>query len=256
MPSASTSTRRGDEDAVCGQSSGGRRESPLSRSSAWRKANRSGETGLPCGIVPIRYREFPVDDALAPYVRQILAVRMRPPGPLFGGPERIVADGVVEAIFHYRRPFAMRFRGGGRRGATRQPAGLPDQPLRRDPAGRRRRVRLGALPSVGRAPFLRGSDARGRGSSHARGRGVAPPRCPRGRRTGSRRPRPTRIGPARCRRFCGGRLDAHRKQDVLGARAHAVEDARAAAHRIASPARWVLSPGGGLERDVSPPPWA
>ena len=132
-----------------------------------------------------------------------LAVRMRPPGPVRGaganrGGRRRRGDLPLPP------PVRDAFRGGGRRGATRQPAGLPDQPLRRDPAGRRRRVRLGALPSVGRAPFLRGSDARGRGSSHARGRGVAPPRCPRGRGPESRRPRPTRIGPARCRRFCGG----------------------------------------------------
>ncbi len=77
-------------------------------------------TGLPCGIVPIRYREFPVDDTLAPYVRQIWLFECDRPA-LLGGPERIVADGVVEAIFHYRRPFTMRFAGGD---AAVQPVSL------------------------------------------------------------------------------------------------------------------------------------
>ena len=60
--------------------------------------------------MPIRYREFPVDEALAPYVRQIWLLECDRPAA-FGGPERIVADGVVEAIFHYRRPFRLRFAG-------------------------------------------------------------------------------------------------------------------------------------------------
>ncbi|MCY4633233.1 MAG: helix-turn-helix domain-containing protein [Acidobacteria bacterium] len=68
----------------------------------------------------IRYREFPVDDALAPYVRQIWLLECDGPA-LFGGPERIVADGVVEAIFHYRRPFTMRF---ARADAMGQPVSL------------------------------------------------------------------------------------------------------------------------------------
>lgn len=68
----------------------------------------------------MRYREFPVDDALAPYVRQIWLFECDRPA-LFGGPERIVADGVVEAIFHYRRPFTMRFAGAD---AAVQPVSL------------------------------------------------------------------------------------------------------------------------------------
>ena len=68
----------------------------------------------------MRYREFPVDDALAPYVRQIWLLECEGPA-LFGGPERIVADGVVEAIFHYRRPFTMRFSGAD---AVAQPVSL------------------------------------------------------------------------------------------------------------------------------------
>ena len=70
--------------------------------------------------MPIRYREFPVNDALSPYVRQIWLLECEGPA-LFGGPERIVADGVVEAIFHYRRPFRMRFAGAD---AEAQPVSL------------------------------------------------------------------------------------------------------------------------------------
>ena len=81
---------------------------------------KDGSTGLPCGIVPIRFREFPIDDALAPYVRQIWLFECDGPA-LFGGPERIVADGVVEAVFHYRRPFQMRFGGAD---AVAQPVSL------------------------------------------------------------------------------------------------------------------------------------
>ncbi len=58
--------------------------------------------------MPVRYREFAVHEALAPYVRLIWLLECDGPA-LFGGPERIVADGVVEAIFHYRTPFTMRF---------------------------------------------------------------------------------------------------------------------------------------------------
>lgn len=68
----------------------------------------------------IRYREFAVDEALAPYVRQVWLLECDGPAA-FGGPERIVADGVVEAIFHYRRPFTMRFAGAD---AAAQPVSL------------------------------------------------------------------------------------------------------------------------------------
>ena len=70
--------------------------------------------------MPIRYREFPVDEALAPYVRLIWLLECDGPA-LFGGPERIVADGVCEAIFHYRLPFTMRFAGAD---AAVQPVSL------------------------------------------------------------------------------------------------------------------------------------
>ena len=85
--------------------------------------------------MPIRYREFAVHEALAPYVRLIW--RLECDGPaLFGGPERIVADGVVEAIFHYRTPFTMRFADAD---ATRQPISLLVSQTRRfveiEPAG-------------------------------------------------------------------------------------------------------------------------
>ncbi len=83
----------------------------------------------------LRYREFPVHGALAPYVRLIW--RLECDGPaLFGGPERIVADGVVEAIFHYRTPFTMRFADAE---AAAQPVSLLVSQTRRfveiEPAG-------------------------------------------------------------------------------------------------------------------------
>lgn len=83
----------------------------------------------------IRYREFAVHEALRPYVRLIWLLECDGPA-LFGGPERIVADGVVEAIFHYRTPFTMRFPDAE---ATRQPASLLVSQTRRfveiEPAG-------------------------------------------------------------------------------------------------------------------------
>ena len=83
----------------------------------------------------IRYREFAVHEALAPYVRLIWLLECDGPA-LFGGPERIVADGVVEAIFHYRTPFTMRFADAE---ATRQPVSLLVSQTRRfveiEPAG-------------------------------------------------------------------------------------------------------------------------
>ncbi|MXX85430.1 MAG: AraC family transcriptional regulator [Acidobacteria bacterium] len=83
----------------------------------------------------VRYREFAVHEALAPHVRLIWLLECNGPA-LFGGPERIVADGVVEAIFHYRTPFAMRFADAE---ATRQPVSLLVSQTRRfveiEPAG-------------------------------------------------------------------------------------------------------------------------
>jgi len=85
--------------------------------------------------VAVRYREFAVHEALAPHVRLIWLLECDGPA-LFGGPERIVADGVVEAIFHYRTPFAMRFADAE---ATRQPVSLLVSQTRRfveiEPAG-------------------------------------------------------------------------------------------------------------------------
>ena len=85
--------------------------------------------------MPVRYREFAVHEALAPYVRLIWLLECDGPA-LFGGPERIVADGVVEAIFHYRTPFTMRFADAE---ATRQPVSLLVSQTRRfieiEPAG-------------------------------------------------------------------------------------------------------------------------
>ncbi|MYF77614.1 MAG: AraC family transcriptional regulator [Acidobacteria bacterium] len=83
----------------------------------------------------VRYREFAVHEALAPHVRLIWLLECDGPA-LFGGPERIVADGVVEAIFHYRTPFAMRFADAE---ASRQPVSLLVSQTRRfveiEPAG-------------------------------------------------------------------------------------------------------------------------
>ena len=85
--------------------------------------------------MPIRYREFAVHDALQPYVRLIWLLECDGPS-LFGGPERIVADGVVEAIFHYRTPFKMRFADAE---AAAQPVSLLVSQTRRfveiEPAG-------------------------------------------------------------------------------------------------------------------------
>lgn len=85
--------------------------------------------------MPVRYREFAVHEALAPYVRLIWMLECDGPA-LFGGPERIVADGVVEAIFHYRTPFRMRF---AHAEAARQPISLLVSQTRRfveiEPAG-------------------------------------------------------------------------------------------------------------------------
>ncbi len=83
----------------------------------------------------IRYREFAVHEALAPYVRLIWLLECDGQA-VFGGPERIVADGVVEAIFHYRTPFTMRFADAD---AARQPVSLLVSQTRRfveiEPAG-------------------------------------------------------------------------------------------------------------------------
>ncbi|MDE2881690.1 MAG: helix-turn-helix domain-containing protein [Acidobacteriota bacterium] len=85
--------------------------------------------------MPIRYREFAVHEGLAPYVRLIWLLECDGPAH-FGGPERIVADGVVEAIFHYRAPFTMRFADAD---ATAQPVSLLVSQTRRfveiEPAG-------------------------------------------------------------------------------------------------------------------------
>jgi AraC-like DNA-binding protein len=51
-----------------------------------------------------------VTPELAPYVRLIWGLDVDRPAA-FGAPERILPDGVVEAVFHYGTPLAMRFPG-------------------------------------------------------------------------------------------------------------------------------------------------
>jgi AraC-like DNA-binding protein len=68
----------------------------------------------------IRYTQVPVDASLAPYVQLIWTFEVDVPTS-FGSAERIFPDGIVEAIFHYRTPFDMRYRCAP---FSRQPASL------------------------------------------------------------------------------------------------------------------------------------
>src|SRR5215211_2654512 len=58
----------------------------------------------------VTYAEVPVDASLARFVQLIWTLEVADPA-LFGAAERIVPDGLVEAIFHYRTPFDMRYGG-------------------------------------------------------------------------------------------------------------------------------------------------
>lgn len=58
----------------------------------------------------IQYRELPIDPALQPYVRLIWTLEVEGIAA-FGAPERILPDGGVEVIFHYGKPFDMRYAG-------------------------------------------------------------------------------------------------------------------------------------------------
>jgi AraC-like DNA-binding protein len=58
----------------------------------------------------LEYSEIAIDAALAPYVRLIWTLESGS-ASAFGPAERILPDGVVEAVFHYRTPFDMCFRG-------------------------------------------------------------------------------------------------------------------------------------------------
>ncbi|MEZ5289804.1 MAG: helix-turn-helix domain-containing protein [Vicinamibacterales bacterium] len=65
----------------------------------------------------MQYAEHPVHRALAPYVRVIWSFDWNA-APTAVAPERVMPDGVVELIFHYRTPFSMQLGDGP---ATRQP---------------------------------------------------------------------------------------------------------------------------------------
>jgi AraC-like DNA-binding protein len=56
----------------------------------------------------VEYADVPVHPALARFVQLIWTVEVADP-VFFGCPERIVPDGLVEAVFHYRTPFDMRY---------------------------------------------------------------------------------------------------------------------------------------------------
>ena len=56
------------------------------------------------------YSEIPVRPDLAPHVQLIWTLDVDDAAS-FGRAERILPDGIVEAVFHYRVPFAMRYRG-------------------------------------------------------------------------------------------------------------------------------------------------
>jgi AraC-like DNA-binding protein len=61
------------------------------------------------GGVGVRYSEVPVHPDLAQYVQLIWTLDVDDAAS-FGKAERILPDGIVEAVFHYRTPFAMRYR--------------------------------------------------------------------------------------------------------------------------------------------------
>ena len=65
----------------------------------------------------LRYREFRCHPALQPFVRLVWMLEVDRPAE-FGPAERIVPDGIVEAVFNYRTPLSIQFAG---RSATLQP---------------------------------------------------------------------------------------------------------------------------------------
>lgn len=58
----------------------------------------------------MRSIEFTPSRWLQPYVQLIWCLELNAPGD-FGPPERIAPDGIVELVFHYRQPMAVRFAG-------------------------------------------------------------------------------------------------------------------------------------------------
>ena len=75
----------------------------------------------------VRYSEIPIHPALGQYVQLIWTLDVDEAAS-FGKAERILPDGIVEAVFHYRTPFAMRYRGAK---FDRQPASLVVSQTRR-----------------------------------------------------------------------------------------------------------------------------
>ena len=55
------------------------------------------------------YSEVPIHPYLAPHVQLIWTLDVDDAAS-FGSAERILPDGIVEAVFHYRSPFVMRYR--------------------------------------------------------------------------------------------------------------------------------------------------
>jgi hypothetical protein len=79
------------------------------------------------GTAAVRYSEIPIHPALGQYVQLIWTLDVDEAAS-FGKAERILPDGIVEAVFHYRTPFAMRYRGAE---FDRQPASLVVSQTRR-----------------------------------------------------------------------------------------------------------------------------
>jgi AraC-like DNA-binding protein len=75
----------------------------------------------------MRYCEFPPHPRLAPYVRLIWSLELDGAAAM-GAPERILPDGLVEAVFHWATPFAQRFDGDA---AAIQPRSLVVSQTRR-----------------------------------------------------------------------------------------------------------------------------
>jgi hypothetical protein len=56
----------------------------------------------------MRYLELAPPPLLQPYVRLLWSLELETPED-FGPPERIAPDGIVEMVFHYRVPMAVRY---------------------------------------------------------------------------------------------------------------------------------------------------
>jgi hypothetical protein len=96
--------------------------------------------------VRVRYEEFLPSPRLVPWIRLIWTLEFDDPRS-FGPPERILPDGIVEAIFHWGVPFTTAIGGAA---AARQPQSFAIAQTRRfieiAPVGAKR-VHLGAIPA-------------------------------------------------------------------------------------------------------------